>query len=112
MKVIPTNEQAEVIGAILSALPDNDDGVSNFKIKELFNNTDIYDYDGTKWEFSGRNLIESIENIDEAYTYLNEIEKITAGAKLDEDCSGYYSGCGCVICDIRDRRGDKRRRVR
>ena len=107
-----TNKEAEIVGAILMALPDNNDEVSNLKIKELFDNEDIYDYDGEKWQFSGKTLIDSVKNIDEAISYLNEIEKITASAKLEERCTGYYSGCGCVICDIRDRRGDKRRRIR
>jgi len=112
LKVVPTDQQAEIVGAILIALPDNSDEVANLKIKELFNNEDIYDYDGDKWKFSGKNLIESVKNLDEALYYLNEIEKITATIKMDETCTGYYQGCGCVVCEIRDRRGDQRRRIR
>lgn len=107
-----TEEQAQIVGAILIALPDNKDEVTNLKIKELFNNEDIFDYDGNKWEFSAVSFLESYKNLEEAKSFLNEIERITAVRNIEDKCTGFYSGCGCVICEIRDKRGDKRRRVR
>ena len=41
----------EIIGGIILAFPDNGDEVACLKIQELFNDVEIFEYDGNEWSF-------------------------------------------------------------
>ena len=108
-----TKEAYEVIGGIILALPDNADEVAVLKVSELIDDEEIfYRDDFGNWRFNAVEFEAKHPKIEDQKYYLNEIQTITAIKKMTDDCKGFYSGCGCVICDIRDKRGDKRKRVR
>jgi hypothetical protein len=103
----------EVVSGIIIALPDNADEVSVLLVASLFNDNEIFYMDSSgKWRFEPKEFIAKHPTIKDQEYYLNEIQTITAIKTITDDCKGYYSGCGCAICEIRDERGDKRRRVR
>lgn len=61
-----TDAHYEVIGKMIASMPGRSDEVKGLKVKELFNNEDIFDIHNGEWFFYVRHFLEEYPSIEEA----------------------------------------------
>jgi hypothetical protein len=71
-----TSEHYEAIGRLLNSFPENEKRTVCWRIKEFFNNPDIFDYRMGKWFFNARTFLEYYPTLSDALQAIQIIENI------------------------------------